>query len=156
MAAVRAEIKIEGVGDNNAEVLSEVASATGVDPNRVQTCGAMGGQHSPEDMSNQNSPYMSAAGKTSTDEKIAEPEAEPEGIRNEKAQAELKSTTLKRLRRTSIIARCKMSITDNGEYQGHIRVGKRNRRQWHLGGMPNCTMTQETTLRMCDTCANRE
>ena len=116
VAAVGQEIKkMEGVEDNNAEVLREVASANGIDPNRVQTCGAgAAGQHSPEDMSNQNSPYMASAGKTSADEKIAKLEAELEKIKNEKAQTELKGMAQKRLQQASIIAKGEIYLREGG------------------------------------------
>ena len=117
VAAVGQEIKkMEGVEDNNAEVLREVAAATGVDANRVQSCGvgAMGGQHSPEDMSQPNSPYMASAGRTSADEKIAKLEAELEKIRNEKAQNELKGMAQKRLQQAQIIAKGEVYLREGG------------------------------------------
>ena len=116
VSAVGEEIKrMEGVEDNNAEVLREVASATGVDASRVQTCAAMaGGQHSPEDMSNQNSPYMASAGKTSADEKIAKLEAELEKIRNEKAQTEMKSLAQRRMQQAAIIAKGEVYLREGG------------------------------------------
>ena len=112
--------KVVQVEDGNAEVLREVATANGIDGNRVLTVASMGEQKTP-DPNTVNQPVtqqvpqtMSSAGNTPADQKIAKLEQDLKKLKEDQELKDKKSIEVKRLQQATIIAKGEILLREGG------------------------------------------